>query len=29
MRLVPDQNPNKIAELFENYVKKVCPATVG
>ena len=28
MRLVPDQNPNKIAELFENYVKKVCPATV-
>jgi acetylornithine deacetylase/succinyl-diaminopimelate desuccinylase-like protein len=28
MRLVPDQNPDKIAELFEAYVKKVCPATV-
>jgi len=28
MRLVPDQDPNKIAELFETYVKKVCPATV-
>ena len=28
MRLVPDQDPNKIAELFESYLKKVCPATV-
>jgi acetylornithine deacetylase/succinyl-diaminopimelate desuccinylase-like protein len=28
MRLVPDQNPDKIAELFEAYVKKVSPATV-
>ena len=28
MRLVPDQDPNRIAELFESYVKKVCPATV-
>jgi acetylornithine deacetylase/succinyl-diaminopimelate desuccinylase-like protein len=28
MRLVPDQDPNTIADLFERYVKKVCPATV-
>src|SRR5919106_345804 len=28
MRLVPDQDPNKIAELFDAYVKKVCPKTV-
>jgi acetylornithine deacetylase/succinyl-diaminopimelate desuccinylase-like protein len=28
MRLVPDQEPNKIAELFESYVKKICPPTV-
>jgi len=28
MRLVPDQEPNKIAELFEAYVKKLCPPTV-
>src|SRR6188768_2342868 len=28
MRLVPDQDPNKIAELFEEYVKKVAPKTV-
>jgi acetylornithine deacetylase/succinyl-diaminopimelate desuccinylase-like protein len=28
MRLVPDQNPDKIAELFEAYVKKVAPKTV-
>src|SRR5688572_14361698 len=28
MRLVPDQNPDKIADLFEAYVKKVCPPTV-
>ena len=28
MRLVPDQDPDKIADLFEAYVKKVCPATV-
>src|SRR5688500_6071748 len=28
MRLVPDQDPNKIAELFESYLKKVCPKTV-
>jgi acetylornithine deacetylase/succinyl-diaminopimelate desuccinylase-like protein len=28
MRLVPDQQPDQIAELFEAYVKKVCPPTV-
>src|SRR5687767_8404417 len=28
MRLVPDQNPDKIAGLFEDYVKKVTPKTV-
>jgi len=28
MRLVPDQDPNKIAELFDAYVKKVTPRTV-
>ncbi|MGE0447195.1 MAG: dipeptidase [Vicinamibacterales bacterium] len=28
MRLVPDQDPGKIAELFEAYLKKVAPKTV-
>jgi acetylornithine deacetylase/succinyl-diaminopimelate desuccinylase-like protein len=28
MRLVPDQSPDTIAELFEAYIKKLCPATV-
>ena len=28
MRLVPDQQPNKIAELFEEFVRKVTPKTV-
>ena len=28
MRLVPDQDPDKIAELFEAYVTKVAPKTV-
>ena len=28
MRLVPDQNPDKIASLFEAYVKKVTPKSV-
>ncbi len=28
MRLVPDQQPEKIAELFEAYVRKVAPKTV-
>jgi acetylornithine deacetylase/succinyl-diaminopimelate desuccinylase-like protein len=28
MRLVPDQEPDRIAELFETYVKKVSPKTV-
>jgi acetylornithine deacetylase/succinyl-diaminopimelate desuccinylase-like protein len=28
MRLVPDQDPNKIAELFEAHVKKLAPRTV-
>ena len=28
MRLVPDQNPDKIAELFEAHVRKVTPKTV-
>ena len=28
MRLVPDQSPDAIAELFEAYLKKICPPTV-
>jgi acetylornithine deacetylase/succinyl-diaminopimelate desuccinylase-like protein len=28
MRLVPNQHPDKIAELFDAYVKKVAPKTV-
>ena len=28
MRLVPDQDPAKIADAFEAYVRKVCPRTV-
>ena len=28
MRLVPDQHPDKIAELFEEYVRKIAPKTV-
>ena len=28
MRLVPDQDPNKIAELFTSYVEKIAPKTV-
>ncbi len=28
MRLVPDQDPDKIAKLFEDYVRKVAPKTV-
>jgi acetylornithine deacetylase/succinyl-diaminopimelate desuccinylase-like protein len=28
MRLVPDQRPERIAELFEAYVKKIAPKTV-
>jgi acetylornithine deacetylase/succinyl-diaminopimelate desuccinylase-like protein len=28
MRLVPDQDPDKIATLFEKYLRKVAPATV-
>ena len=28
MRLVPNQDPNKIAELFEAYIRKITPATV-
>src|SRR5262249_48386607 len=28
MRLVPDQNPDKIADLFESYLKKVASKTV-
>ena len=28
MRLVPNQDPDKIAKLFEEYVKKVAPSTV-
>jgi acetylornithine deacetylase/succinyl-diaminopimelate desuccinylase-like protein len=28
MRLVPDQDPDRIAELFESYVKKVAPKSV-
>jgi acetylornithine deacetylase/succinyl-diaminopimelate desuccinylase-like protein len=29
MRLVPNQDPNKIAELFEAYVRKLAPKTVS
>jgi acetylornithine deacetylase/succinyl-diaminopimelate desuccinylase-like protein len=29
MRLVPDQDPDKIAGLFEAYLKKITPKTVG
>ena len=29
MRLVPDQRPDTIADLFEAYLKKVCPPTVA
>src|SRR5687768_6214227 len=28
MRLVPNQDPKKIGDLFEEYVRKVCPKTV-
>ena len=28
MRLVPDQNPDQIGDLFEAYVKKIAPKTV-
>jgi acetylornithine deacetylase/succinyl-diaminopimelate desuccinylase-like protein len=28
MRLVPDQDPQKIGDLFEAYVRKICPKTV-
>jgi acetylornithine deacetylase/succinyl-diaminopimelate desuccinylase-like protein len=28
MRLVPDQDPDKIAKLFERHMKKICPRTV-
>ena len=28
MRLVPNQHPDKIAKLFEDYVKKLAPKTV-
>jgi acetylornithine deacetylase/succinyl-diaminopimelate desuccinylase-like protein len=28
MRLVPNQDPDKVAQLFEDYVKKVAPKTV-
>jgi acetylornithine deacetylase/succinyl-diaminopimelate desuccinylase-like protein len=28
MRLVPDQDPNKIAELFSKYVEQIAPKTV-
>ena len=28
MRLVPDQRPDKVAQLFEDYLKKVAPKTV-
>jgi acetylornithine deacetylase/succinyl-diaminopimelate desuccinylase-like protein len=29
MRLVPNQHPDKIAKLFEDYLQKVAPKTVG
>jgi acetylornithine deacetylase/succinyl-diaminopimelate desuccinylase-like protein len=28
MRLVPDQDPNKIAGLFEDFIRKIAPKTV-
>ena len=28
MRLVPNQDPEEIADLFEDYVRKICPPTV-
>ncbi len=28
MRLVPDQDPDKVAQLFEDYVRKIAPKTV-
>jgi acetylornithine deacetylase/succinyl-diaminopimelate desuccinylase-like protein len=28
MRLVPDQEPERIGDLFEAYLKKICPKTV-
>jgi len=28
MRLVPDQDPDRIAQLFEDYVRKIAPKTV-
>ena len=28
MRLVPDQNPDLIGDLFEAYVRKIAPKTV-
>jgi len=28
MRLVPDQKPEKIAKLFESYIRKISPKTV-
>ena len=28
MRLVPDQQPDKVAQLFEDYVRKITPKTV-
>src|SRR5215208_3171917 len=28
MRLVPDQEPEKIGDLFEQYLRKICPKTV-
>jgi acetylornithine deacetylase/succinyl-diaminopimelate desuccinylase-like protein len=28
MRLVPNQNPDKIAKLFEKHLRKVCPKTM-
>jgi acetylornithine deacetylase/succinyl-diaminopimelate desuccinylase-like protein len=29
MRLVPDQDPNKIAELFKKHVESLAPDTVN
>jgi len=28
MRLVPDQDPDQIGDLFEEYVRSICPSTV-
>jgi acetylornithine deacetylase/succinyl-diaminopimelate desuccinylase-like protein len=28
MRLVPDQNPKRVAKLFKDYIKKIAPKTV-